>query len=157
MKRADRVAAASDARDERIWEAPGLSRDLIAYFVPDNALEVPDDHRVRVRSHDGTNQVVRREHVGCPIAQGFVDRVLERPRSEFHPEHVKLLTLHILSPHIDFGFEPQCRTRDSSRYPVLPCSCFSDNACFPHALRKQCLAERIVDLMGAAVSKILAL
>ena len=42
VERADRVAAAADARDDEVRQAPGLLEDLRAGLVADHALEVAD-------------------------------------------------------------------------------------------------------------------
>jgi hypothetical protein len=74
----DGVGAATDAGQHDVGQPVAALEHLLAGLVTDHPLEVPDHGRERVRAGDGAEDVVRRLHVGHPVAEGLVDGVLER-------------------------------------------------------------------------------
>ena len=80
-ERAHRVRAAADARDDEVGVVAAEDRAaLLARFVADDALELAHHPRVRVRADDRADAVVRALDRRHPVAQRFVDRVLQRAR-----------------------------------------------------------------------------
>ena len=75
---AHRVAAAADAGDHRVGQPADEVEHLLPRLDADDALEVADHHRERVRPDHGADDVVRRLDVGDPVAERLVGRVLER-------------------------------------------------------------------------------
>ena len=99
--------------------------------------------------------------VGHPVADGFVNGILERlaaalDREDFraeqtHPKDVRLLAGNIDRAHVNVTFQPQQRRSGRAGNAVLTRACFGDDAFFAHALRQQRLTERVVDLVRARV------
>src|SRR5258708_24404715 len=75
---ADGVAAATDAGDHLIAQPALAGHDLLAQFLADDAVEIADHHRIRVRPERRAEDVVRAADIGLPVAHRLVDRVLER-------------------------------------------------------------------------------
>ena len=59
VKHTDRIAAATDAGNYSFWQFPFFFKDLRSCFLTDHALEISDDHRERVWSHNGTEHIMR--------------------------------------------------------------------------------------------------
>src|SRR5207248_2977814 len=59
VEHAERVAAAADARDNRMRQATGELDDLRASLPADHRLELADHQRVGMRPEDRAEQVVR--------------------------------------------------------------------------------------------------
>ncbi len=78
MEQAHRVRSAANAGDEAVRETAFLLHDLLFGFLADDRLEIANHGWVRVRACDGADAVERVAHIGDPIAQGFVHRVLQR-------------------------------------------------------------------------------
>ena len=102
-----------------------------------------------------------------PVAQRFVDRVLERraPARDghdvgaeaLHPEHVERLALDVDRAHEHEAVEPeQCR-RGGGGHAVLTRAGLGDDALFAHSSREQRLAEHVVDLVRSGVRQVFAL
>ena len=101
-----------------------------------------------------------------PVAQRFVDGVLERASAAFHrhylgahqphPEDIELLPLDVLRTHVDQCLEPDQRAGDGGRDPMLAGAGLGDQAGLAHALRQQCLGQHLVGLVCAAVKQVLA-
>ena len=81
---ADRVAAAADARDHRVRQAPGLLEDLRARLAADHRLELAHHQRIRMRAERRPEQVVRVARRRHPVAHRLVDRVLQRAAAGIH-------------------------------------------------------------------------
>jgi len=108
-----------------------------------------------VRGLDGRN----------PIAQGFVDRVLNvrlptalyapQPQ-QLHAEHVQALALDVDRTHVDKAFEPeQCR-RSGGGDTVLTGARLGDEAALAHALGQQRLADDVIELVRSGMRQVLA-
>ena len=67
----------TQARDD-VGQPADLVEALLSGLGADGRLEVPDDHRERMRAAGGAEQIERVVDVGRPVAQGVVDGVLER-------------------------------------------------------------------------------
>jgi hypothetical protein len=120
-----------------------------------------------MRPQGRTEQVVRGTHVGHPVAERFIDRILQRtaPRlhrddptaEQTHPKDVQGLALDVLAAHVDLAREAEQRGRGGGGDAVLAGARLGHQPLFLHADGKQCLAEDVVDLVGACVTEILAL
>src|SRR5437899_2731525 len=77
MEYADRVASPSNAGNHTPWQLAFLLQDLSTGLSSDDALEVADHSRVRVRAHYGPEKVVGVFDVGDPVPQSLVDGVFE--------------------------------------------------------------------------------
>ena len=80
MEQPDGVRAAADAGDERVGQPPFRCLHLLAHFGADHRLEVAHHRRIGMRTGRRADDVVRVVHVGDPIAQRLVHRVLQRAR-----------------------------------------------------------------------------
>src|SRR4051794_21752957 len=78
-EQADRVRAAPDARDHRIGQASELVEDLRARFPADHPLELAHHDWEGMRARRRAKQIMGGLEARRPIAQRFVDRILERP------------------------------------------------------------------------------
>ena len=167
MERAHRVAAAADAGQDIIGQPPLRRQDLRPRLAPDDALEIPHHRRVRVRPHDAADQVMRGFDIGHPVADGFVDRIFQRPRAgghrhhfrlqQAHPKHVKGLAADVLLAHINDALQTQHRGGGSGGDPVLSGAGFGDDAPLAHKLRQQRLPQGVVDFMRPGMRQILPL
>ena len=102
-----------------------------------------------------------------PIAQRFVDRILERPAAaldrhdagahQLHPKNVELLPSGVVGAHVDDGLKPEKRAGHRGRDSVLAGAGLGDQAGFAHALRQQALSKHLVGLVRPAVEQVLAL
>ncbi len=120
-----------------------------------------------MRPHHRTDAVMRCCHARDPVAERLVDRVLERLTADRHGHHLGAEHLHpgdverlpagVLSSHVDHAVEAEQGGRRRGGDAVLARSGLGDDALLAHPLGEQRLAEHVVDLVGAGVSKILAL
>ena len=146
---------------------PAWPRIWRARLVADHRLEVAHHGRVGVRPERRAEQVVGVADVGHPVADRFVDRVLQRARAAVdrahlraqqpHAEDVRLLAGHVDAAHVDHARQPQQRTHGGSRDPVLPRAGLGDDPPLAHVAGEQRLAQRVVDLMCAGMRQILPL
>ena len=138
-ERADRVRAAADARDDDVGIGAAEDRArLHARFVADDALELAHHPRERVRTHRGTEAVVRAGHGRDPLAHRFVDRVLQRRAArphrhdlgaeQPHAPHVEGLALDVDRTHVDGAVETEQRGRGGGRDAVLTGTGLRDHA-----------------------------
>mmetsp|Transcript_40600 Transcript_40600/g.107613 ORF Transcript_40600/g.107613 Transcript_40600/m.107613 type:complete len:542 (+) Transcript_40600:798-2423(+) len=149
-------------------ELPGrLVQHLRPRLVADDGLQVADDVGEGVRPHRAADDVVRGPDVRDPIPQRLVDGVLQRPAAALHrdhrgpelphPEAVQLLALGVDLAHVDDTLQVQHRARGSRRDAVLPCTCLRDDTLLAELHGQQCLADGVIDLVGARMSQLLAL
>ena len=102
-----------------------------------------------------------------PIAHRFVDRVAQRARTardrahfrpqQPHAEDVRLLPANVFFAHVDDAFQAETGTGGCRGHAMLAGTGFGDHALLAHPHRQQCLAERVVDFVGAGVIQIFAL
>ena len=107
------------------------------------------------------------DHVGSPVPQGVVDRVLECPRPALHGDDLRAAELHLVDvdalaldvgdAHEDLRLHAQQGADHGGRQAVLARAGLGDELGLAHVLGEQALAERVVDLVGAAVEQVLAL
>ena len=166
-ERADRVRASADARDDEVGIGAEDGAALRVRLVADDALELPHHPRVRVRAHDGPDAVVRGLDGRDPVAQRFVDRVLERRAAArdgndvgteaLHAEHVERLPFDVDRAHEHEAVEPEQRRRGGGGHAVLAGTGLGDDALLAHPPREQRLAEHVVDLVRPGVREVFAL
>ena len=139
---------------------------LRARLAPDHSLELANHRRERMRTGGRAEQIMRGLEARRPVAQRFVDRVLERPPAachrdhrrahQLHPEDVELLPLDIVRAHVDDGLETEQRADDRRRDTMLAGSGLGDQPGLAHALREQALRQHLIGLVRAAVKQVLA-
>src|SRR5690242_607806 len=108
-----------------------------------------------MRADDRTDHVVRRLDVRYPVAERFVDRILERPapgvdaddlRAEhLHAEDVERLPIHVDRAHVDDTLEAEERRTRGRRDAMLSGPRLGDDARLTEPLREQALTEDVVD------------
>ena len=106
-------------------------------------------------------------HIGHPVTQRIIHRILQRPPTrghgdhfgaqQAHAEHVGGLTTHVMRAHVDDAFQTEFGTDRGSGNPMLASTGFCDDPGLAHAARQQDLSEHIVDLMRAGVVQLVAL
>ena len=89
VEETDGVRTAADAGDQQVGQAPFGFQNLLARFDADDAMKIAHHHGIGMRAENRTEQVVRRAHVGDPVAHGFVDRVLQRAAAGIHANHFR--------------------------------------------------------------------
>jgi hypothetical protein len=97
-----------------------------------------------MRAGDGPDDVESRFHIGDPVAQRFVHRVLKRARAGFdrhhlgaqqlHAEHVRLLARDVDLAHVDGAGQVEERTHGRRRHAMLAGAGLGDDAFLAHAL-----------------------
>ena len=163
----DGVGAAANAGDGVAGQGSRRLQHLLARLAADHRLEVAHHHRVGVRADDAADDVVRVGDVRDPVADGLAHGLLERagPRrhrpdlgAEYpHPVDVRLLAPHVLRAHVHHALHAQHRAHRRRGHAVHPRARLRHDAPLAHALCKQRLAERIVDLVRARMCHVLAL
>ena len=167
-ERADRVRAAADTRDHDIGILVAEDRAALPVrLVADDALELAHHPRERMRTHRGTEAVVRALDARDPRAHRFVHRVLQRraPRlhghdlgaEQLHAPDVQRLALDVDGTHVHGATESEQRRRGRGRDAVLARAGLGDHPALAHAPRQQRLAEHVVDLVRTGVREVFAL
>src|SRR5579863_2803200 len=167
VKQPHRIGAAADAGHKRVRQAAFGLLQLRAGLNPDHRLEIAHHHRIGMRPCHGADAVERIVHIGDPIAQRLVHRILERARARLHRDHrgaqhfhaddIGLLPLDVDRSHIDEAFQPEARAQRGGRDAMLAGTGFGDNAPLAHAPGHHDLAEHVVDLVRSGVIELLAL
>ena len=70
------IAAAADAGNDCIRQFAFLCLKLFLNFLTDNLLEIPDDHRKWMRSHDRTQNIMGIIYPAGPFFHCFIDCIL---------------------------------------------------------------------------------
>ncbi len=166
-KDSNRIRPATHTRNDRIRQTPHFHHYLFTCFRPDHRLKLTHHRRVRVRSQRRTEQIMRIAHIRHPIADRFIDRILQRLRArshwshfrteQLHAKHVRFLSRNIHHTHIHYTFESKQRRHRRRRDSMLPRARLCHNAPLPHPLHEQRLPQRVVDLMRARVRQVFAL
>ena len=120
-----------------------------------------------MRAGGRAKDVVGGLHVGHPVAEGLVDRVLEGRRSSryrddlaaehLHARDVQRLTLGVLTSHVDRAVEAEKSSCGRGSHTVLAGPGLRDDTRLTQLLGQQRLTEHVVDLVRARVVQILAL
>src|SRR5258708_29374720 len=105
-KKADRVRPSANAGDNGIGQAPELIDHLRSRLAADDALEFAHHRRKGMRASRRTEKIMGVLEARRPVAERFVDRVLERSPAAFDTDHfgahhphskdVKLLSLDVV-------------------------------------------------------------
>ena len=167
VKRTHGVRAATDAGDDRIGQATLFLEDLPARLFADDAMEVADHGRIRMRAQYAAQKVMRGADIGDPVAHRFVDGIFQGTRAGGHALHVgaeqahavdvQLLPPHVLFAHVNDAIHAEEGADGSRGDTVLACSRLGDDALLAHAAGQQALPESIVDLVCAGVQQVFAL
>src|SRR5690606_15487062 len=161
------VRTATHAGDHVVRLAAGHLGHLLDAFLADHRLEVAHHHRIGMRAGHRTDDVEGVVHVGDPVAHGFVERILERPRTRFHRHHrgteqlhavhVGGLTPDVFRTHVNHAFHAVARCHRGRGHAVLAGAGFGDHPRLAHAPGEQRLANAVVHLVGAGVVEVFAL
>ena len=125
----DGVAATTDAGHHRRGQAPGLGEHLGPGLAPDHRLKLAHHQRVGMRTDRRSDHIVRAAHVGYPVADRLVGRVLQRLTAALHRRHggaeqlhlvdIDRLACHVVDAHEDLTLEPEFRAHGGDRDAVL--------------------------------------
>ena len=117
---------------------------LLLDLVADDALEIGHQFRKGGRPAGCAEYVVGGFDGSSPVAQRFVERLLEGLRAGgdadhfgtqlAHPEDVGILPLDVFGAHVYGRIQSHARRHDRSRQAVLAGSGFGDDALLAHAL-----------------------
>src|SRR5438067_7954128 len=120
-----------------------------------------------MRTESATQKIIRVVYVRHPIAQRFVDCILQRACASIHgnyfsPEqphskNIERLASHIFCAHVDDALQAKHRANRRRRDAVLTCTCFGNYSVSAHSPREQRLPHRVVDLVCASVQEIFPL
>ncbi len=120
-----------------------------------------------MRTQHRAQQIVGVSNVGHPVADRFVDGILQRLAAtgyavhlgtqQPHAEHIQLLAAHVFFAHVDFALQVEQRASRRGGHAVLAGAGFCDDAPLSHALCQQGLPQTIVDLVSARVVQIFPL
>ena len=148
---ADRVGPAADAGGDRVGQPARLVQDLRARLQSDDALEITDHRRERMRAGSGAEAVVRVVGVGHPVAERLVDGVLQRLRTGLdrddlgaeqpHPRDVQCLPGGVDRAHVDHALEAEQRACGRGGHPVLARAGLGDHPRLAHLPGQQRLAR----------------
>jgi len=160
------VRAAADAGDDLGWETPETFQDLGAGLAADDRLQVADEDGEGRGTGCRADEVVSAAHVGDPVAQGLVHRVLEGARpgldrahlgaEQAHADDVELLAHDVLGAHVDDAVQSQQGAGRRRGDAMLAGARLGDHPVLAHAPGEERLAEGVVDLVGAGVAEVLA-
>ncbi len=79
IEKSDGIGTAAHTSNHHVGQALFRLKNLTACFAPDNGLEIPAYHGKRMGTVNGAQDVMGTFHIGCPVTERFIDRVLERP------------------------------------------------------------------------------
>ena len=79
VKQSDCIGAATHAGHQRIRQLTALRQALRTRLTPNDALKVPYEHGIRMRTCDRANDVEGILHVRDPVTHGFVHGVFQSP------------------------------------------------------------------------------
>src|SRR5882762_5423577 len=130
-------------------------------------MKIPHHRRIRMRSQDTPQQIMRGPHIRDPIPHRLVDRILQcflpginpphlSPQQP-HAKHIQLLPPHVLRSHIDDALKPKQRTYGRRSHPMLPGASLRNNPLLPHAPRQQRLPQAVINLVRTRVQQIFPL
>src|SRR5690242_14705525 len=141
MEDANRIAATANTGNYSIRQAfwPILTlTHLIKRLTPNHALEVAHHRWVGMGAKGAAEQIVRCVNIGDPIADGFVNSVLECFATAFYSAHISsqqlhtkdigLLAGHIHGTHVDNALNAQQGGYSSGSDAVLARAGFRHDA-----------------------------
>src|SRR5437763_7293645 len=114
----------------------------------------------------GAEHVVGGLDVRHPVPDGLIHRIFQRAGAaldgsdfsaeQFHPMDVRRLALDVLGSHVDDAFQPELRAYGGGGHAMLAGAGLGDDPLAAHPLGEQALPERVVDLVRAGMSQVLA-
>ncbi len=120
-----------------------------------------------MRARHGADAVEGVAHVGDPVAQRVVHRILQRAApgghrhhlgaQQPHAEHVRRLPFDIVRAHVDHAFQPELGADRRRRHAMLARARLGDDPGLAHAAGEDDLAQHIVDLVRAGMVQLVAL
>ena len=166
-KHADGVGAAAHAGDHTVRQPSFFFEYLLFCLHADDALELFDHLRVRVRSHGGTDDIKSILRIFCPGTDRLVSGILEGAASglhtfhlraeHFHAEYIERLSCHIFLSHVHRTFHPEKCGSGGGRHAVLTGSGLRNDFLLSHALCQKDLPDHVVDFVSAGVIQVLPL
>ena len=120
-----------------------------------------------MRARHRTDAIERVVHIGDPVAQRLVHRILKCLRARLdranlgaenlHADHVRLLPRHVHRAHVDDTGQPELGAERCGGDAVHAGAGLGDDARLAHAQSQHDLAEHVVHLVRAGVIELLAL
>jgi hypothetical protein len=163
----DRVGSAAHTGDHGPRQPSDPLQELLPRLAADHRLEVAHHAGIGIGTDHGADDVVRGGHVGDPVAQRLIGRVLQRAGAgldrdhgraeEAHAVHVQRLAGHVLRAHVDHALQPEPGAHRRGGDTVLARAGLGDDAPLAHPPREQRLAHRVVDLVRPGMVEVLAL
>ena len=143
MKQADSIRPTSDAREQCVRQFSGLRKNLLTRFTPNHALKFAHHKRIGMRTQGATEQVIGVVNVCDPVAQSFIDGVLQCAGSRVHSHHfgpqqshsenIELLPAHIFRAHVNHALKTEQCADGCGRDSMLARASLGDHALFAHA------------------------
>ena len=78
------IGTAANRCHQQIRQAPFGGHHLLARFCANDGLEIAHHHREGMRAGDRADAVIGIMHIGDPIAQPFIHRILQRRSTGGH-------------------------------------------------------------------------
>jgi hypothetical protein len=167
IEQAHRVRPAADGGDDRVGQAAFGGLHLLLRLLADDRLEIAHHRRIGVRPRHRADAVEGVAHVGHPVAQRVVHRVLQRaaPRGDrdhlgpqkLHAEDVGRLPFDVMRAHVDDALQPELGADRGGGDAVLARAGLGDDPGLAHAAGEDDLAQHVVDLVRAGVVQLVAL
>ena len=162
------VAPTADAGHDPV--GIGAAQDLAALgpgLLAHHPLELPHHPRIGMGPDHRPDAVVGVLDRGHPVAQCFVDGVLQRGAAgvdghdlgaeQPHAEDVEGLAVDVDRPHEHLAPQAEQGGGGGGGHAVLAGTGLGDHRRLAHVAGQQCLAEHVVDLVGAGVGQVLPL
>jgi hypothetical protein len=144
-----------------------MLENLRASFAANHAMKVANHHGIRMRPQRAAKQVISVRDVRHPIAQRFIDGVLQSLRSridlahfgaqQLHAKDIQLLSPHVFSAHVHDAIESEQGAHGGRRYAVLSGAGLRDDAALAHAPRQEDLSDGVVNFVRTGMKQIFAL
>ena len=137
---------------------PTCSRHCDLRLLADDRLEIPHDHRERVRADHAADRVMRRQRRAHPVAHRLVGRVAQGPRAGrdrhdrraqgLHVEDVQLLPADVFLAHVDRALDAEQGAGRGRGHAVLARAGLGDHPGLVHPLGQHHLPDGVVDLVA---------
>ena len=166
MEQAHGIGATANCRNQRVRQTAFALQHLLPGFASDHRLKIPHHFRIGRRACHCANAIKGVFNIRHPIAQGFIESILQRARTrlcwnnrstqQLHPEHIWHLSGDINLAHIDDTFEAKPCAGRGRCHAMLASPSFGDNPLLAHATGQQDLPHDIVDLVGTGMIQFIA-